>query len=161
MAKGTLVKIEPNGTITPVRVENPKGWTMGELYHLIGNGCDIVEGLRVNYDQKPCIAYVDENARIAIRGRPIPPVNAKATEMYRAYYGPSAKEILGVAVVWIPDAEKKVLSTRKTKAKRAAELERVLPTPEQEDVEDAKEKLLEDTPNRFGGVTPMAPGSDD
>jgi hypothetical protein len=161
MAKGTLVKIEPNGTLNPVRIENPKGWTVEELYRLIGNGCDIVEGLRVNYEEKPRIAYVDENARIAIRGRPIPPVNAKATEMYRAYYGPSAKEILGVAVVWIPDpAEgRKVLSTRK-KPKRKAERE-MGPTHEEEEVIDAKEKLQEGTPRTLGGVTPMAPGSDD
>lgn len=124
MAKGTLVKVEPNGTITSVRVEDKKGWTVEQLYHLIG--CSIVEGLRVVYDQKPRIAYVDENARLGIRGRPTPPVNPKATEMFRAYYGPDAAEILGVAVVWIPDpiegvGRRGVLSTRRTRAAQNAE----------------------------------------
>lgn len=105
MARGTLVKIEPNGTLTHIRVENPKGWTVGELYHLIGNGCDMVEGISVRYDEKPRIAYVDEDARIPREGRPIPPVNRKATELYREYYGPAAGEIVGVALVWIPDVK--------------------------------------------------------
>lgn len=123
MAKGTLIKIDPNGTLTHIRVEDQKGWTVQQLYHLIGNGCDIVEGLRIIYDEKPRIAYVDEHARIAIGGRPIPPVNAKATELYRAYYGPAAKELLGVAVIWTPDevegvGRRGVISLRRKKCER-------------------------------------------
>ena len=123
MAKGTLVKIEPNGTLTHVRVESPAGWTVEQLYHLIG--CEIVEKINVRYDEHSRIAFVDEEARVEKVGKTPPPVNPKATQMGADAYRlqvEATKPILGVAVVWVPDGtpgvgRRGVISTRRKKAK--------------------------------------------
>jgi len=120
MSKGTLVKVSPNGTIEHVRVENPQGWTIDQLYHLIG--CEVVERIAVRYDQHTRVAYVDEEAKLQKHGKPLPPVNTKATEWFRDYHGPTAKPLLGVVVLWIPDetsgvGRRGVISTRRKKAK--------------------------------------------
>lgn len=101
MSTGTLVKIEPTGTITRIRCESKAGPTHVELQDAVGG---YYAKIGVVYEGKKRVGHIDEDAKMKAPARR-PPLNPLATRMVQEYYadGGMTVDILGNLVVWIPD----------------------------------------------------------
>lgn len=99
MATGELVKIEPGGEITRLRIDRKTGPTMVEIRSTIGGG--YYAQLGMIFEGKKRVGYVDEDAKC--KKNP-PPVNAYATRMVQEFYPEGGTvDILGSVGVWVPD----------------------------------------------------------
>jgi hypothetical protein len=102
MAKGYLVKVDHEGTITRTRIDRVTGPTVKEIQDQLGG---YFAQIGVLFEGSQRTAYIDEDAKLPKRGKPLPPVNPYATRMVQEYYADRGKtvDILGNIVIWIPD----------------------------------------------------------
>jgi hypothetical protein len=97
MSTGTLVTIQPDGTVKRERIEKKKGAELQDLQKAVGG---YIERVRVKFEGRTRDAYVNEDGfghRLAF--------NRTATALLAPPYKGSTS-LVGPLAIWIPDPKK-------------------------------------------------------
>lgn len=93
---GKLIAIKPDGTTEEVE---SKKLDLEATKKLIGNGCEIVERVKVRFEGRVRDCWLDEE------GWCKPNVaNRHVKRMAEEYFGRDCQEFGGVGVIWVPNA---------------------------------------------------------